>query len=74
MTCSQSLAFQRAHPYVSLARFLLFFCGFSGPDSSVGLVNLRALSLLPLLSPLLCSFLTWLLLFITSGVALGSCF
>jgi len=38
----------------------------------MGLVNLRALSLLSLLSPLLCSSLSWLLLFITSGVTVGA--
>lgn len=53
---------------VNLAGFVLFFCGFSSSENSMGLVNLRALSLL---SPLLCSSLSWLL-FITSGVAVGA--
>lgn len=38
----------------------------------MGLVHLWAVSLLSLLPPLLCPFLSWLLLFITTVVALGA--
>lgn len=69
---SQPLPFQWAFPWVNLTGFVLFFCGFSSPANSMGLVHLWALSLLSLLSPLLCCSLSWLLLFITSGVTVGA--